>query len=137
MDKRRVLLVEDEYLAALTTIDVLNAIGCEVVGPAARLSEALVLAESEDLDAAILDMSVAGEMVWPLAELLKGKDVPFVFLSAYTGLDVVPPPFLAAPCLAKPLEPQGLVRELNAMWDPVQVDLRRARREAARAAVAR
>jgi AmiR/NasT family two-component response regulator len=57
---RRVLVVEDEFLAALTTVDFLESIGCEVVGPAARLSPALELAQSEALDAAVLDINIAG-----------------------------------------------------------------------------
>lgn len=137
MDKRRVLVVEDEFLAALATIAVLDAIGCEVVGPAARLSTALDFARSEPLDAAILDINVADELIWPVAEQLRCNGVPFLFLSAYCGLDVVPASFVDVPCLAKPLEPHRLVRELNAMWDADQAALRRARLEAARAAALR
>jgi hypothetical protein len=58
---RRVLLVEDEFLAGLTTIGVLEGFGCEVVGPVARLAMALRLAKFETLDAAVLDINVAGE----------------------------------------------------------------------------
>jgi DNA-binding NarL/FixJ family response regulator len=53
---RRVLVVEDEFLVSLTTIDLLESIGCEIVGPATRLAAAVQLAQSESLDAAVLNV---------------------------------------------------------------------------------
>ena len=60
---RRVLVVEDDFLVSLMTVDFLQSIGCEVVGPAVRLPAALQLAQSESLDAALLDINLAGDMV--------------------------------------------------------------------------
>ena len=113
---RRVLIVEDEFLAALTTTDFLESIGCEVVGPAARLFIALELARSAAIDAALLDINIAGEMVWPVADELGRRKVPFVFLSAYSKFDVLPLRFADAPCLAKPLVQQRLLGGLLAIW---------------------
>jgi CheY-like chemotaxis protein len=113
---RRVLVVEDEYLAALTTVDCLESIGCQIVGPAARLPAALQLARTEALDAAVLDINIAGTMIWPVAEELLRRGVPTLFLSAYSE-NVIPARFASAPCLAKPLEPDRLVHQLEAMWD--------------------
>jgi CheY-like chemotaxis protein len=112
---RRVLVVEDEFLAALTTVDFLESLGCEVVGPAARLSPALELARSEVLDAAVLDINIAGEMIWPVAERLRHRGIPYLFLSAYPGTNFVPAIFAAAPYLPKPLEPDHLARHLEKM----------------------
>jgi DNA-binding NarL/FixJ family response regulator len=67
---RRVLVVEDDFLVSLTTGDFLERLGCEVVGPAARIAAAVRLAQSELLDAAVLDINIAGDMVWPVAEEL-------------------------------------------------------------------
>jgi CheY-like chemotaxis protein len=114
---RRVLVVEDEYLAALTTVDVLERIGCEVVGPVGRLPAALQLARSDALDAAVLDINIAGTMVWPVAEELLRRSVPYLFLSAYSEQNMIPARFASAPCLAKPLEPARLVHRLGTMWD--------------------
>jgi CheY-like chemotaxis protein len=113
---RRVLVVEDEYLAALTTIDFLERIGCEVVGPAARLPEALQFVRTEALDAAVLDINIAGTMVWPVAEELLHRGVPYLFLSAYSERNMIPAAFTSAPCLAKPLERDRLLNQLEAMW---------------------
>jgi len=115
---RRVLVVEDEFLVSLTTVDFLESLGCEVVGPAARLAAAFELAQSESLDAAVLDINIAGDMVWPVAEVLRRRGVPFVFLSAHPRLSEIPMPFAAVPRLEKPLEQNRLLRQLGAMWNP-------------------
>jgi len=112
---RRVLVVEDQFLVSLAIIDLLESIGCQIVGPAARLTAAVKLAQSETLDAAVLDIDIAGEMVWPAAEELQRRGVPFLFLTAYS-LNVVPALFAAIPCLEKPLEKNQLLRHLCAIW---------------------
>ena len=113
---RRVLVVEDEFLVSLATIDLLESIGCEIVGPAARLAAAVQLAQSEALDAAVLDIDIAGEMIWPAAEGLQRRGVPFLFLSAYTPLIAFPALFSAAPRLDKPLDKNRLLHHLSAIW---------------------
>ena len=105
---RRVLVVEDDFL---------ESVGCEVVGPAARLAAAFELAQSESLDAAVLDINIAGDMVWPVAEVLRRRGVPFIFLSAHPRLSEIPIPFAAVPRLEKPLEQDRLLRQLSAIWD--------------------
>jgi DNA-binding response OmpR family regulator len=113
--RRRILVVEDEFLVALSTTDLLERAGCEIVGPAPRMAMALGLALSEKLDAAVVDINLAGEMIWPVAAVLKSRGVPFVFLSAYTPLSVIPTIFGAIPRLDKPLDGDRLLRELAAM----------------------
>jgi CheY-like chemotaxis protein len=114
---RRVLMVEDEFLVSLTTIDLLESIGCEIVGPATRLAAAVQLAQSESLDAAVLDINIAGDMIWPVAEELRRRGVPFLFLSAYPQLNVIPVLFATALHLEKPLEQSRLLRHLSAIWE--------------------
>jgi CheY-like chemotaxis protein len=111
------LVVEDEFLVSLTTIDFLESLGCEVVGPAARLAAAIELAQSESLDAAVLDINIAGDMVWPVAEVLRRRAIPFVFLSAHPRLREIPILFAAVPRLEKPLDQNLLLRQLSAIWD--------------------
>src|ERR1039458_7572574 len=85
---RRVLIVEDEFLVSLATTDLLESIGCEIVGPAASLATAVQLAQLEALDAAVLDINIAGELIWPAAAELQHRRVPLsVCLSAYTADD--------------------------------------------------
>ena len=85
---RRVLLVEDEVLLALETSATLAALGCEVVGPAGTVAQALRLAKAAGarLDAAVLDANLGGEDVAPVAELLRMRGVKLVIVTGYAGL---------------------------------------------------
>lgn len=112
---RRVLMVEDDILIALATIDVLESVGCVIVGPALRVKAALELVRSEPLDAAVLDMDIAGEMVWPVAEELQRRGVPFLFLSAYSRRDVAPVQFAAVVRLDKPVRKERLLNSIEAI----------------------
>src|SRR3712207_4132446 len=79
----RVLVVEDEAAISLLLEDMLLDFGCEVVGPVARLPAALDIAHRETLDLAVLDVNVAGEPIYPVAEALDARQVPFVFSTGY------------------------------------------------------
>ncbi|TAJ67386.1 response regulator [Brevundimonas sp.] len=80
----RVLIVEDESLVAMLLETILEDMGCTPVGPASTIDEGLALATgSEPLDAALLDVNVAGRQVFPIAEALKARGVPFVFSTGY------------------------------------------------------
>jgi PAS domain S-box-containing protein len=83
---RRILLVEDEPLVAMDVDQALVALGCQVVGPAATLAEALRLAEEEAprLDAAVLDVNLGGQAAFPVADLLVRHGVPVVFATGYS-----------------------------------------------------
>jgi len=81
---RRVLVVEDESLVAMLLETILEDMGCTPVGPAATVDEGLALVADESrLDAALLDVNVAGKQVFPVAEALKARGVPFVFSTGY------------------------------------------------------
>ncbi len=85
---RRVLLVEDEPLVALESADALAALGCQVVGPAGTLEQALRLAGAEAwrLDAAVLDVNLGGRASFPVADLLAGHGVPVIHVTGYGAL---------------------------------------------------
>lgn len=84
LQDRRVLIIEDESLVAMLLETVLEDLGCTPVGPASSVDEGLRLIASEtDLDAALLDVNVAGHQVFPAAEALKARGVPFVFSTGY------------------------------------------------------
>ncbi len=81
---RRVLIVEDESLVAMLLETILEDMGCIPVGPAANIDDGLAMvADGEHLDAALLDVNVAGRQVFPVAEALKARGVPFVFSTGY------------------------------------------------------
>ena len=81
----KVLVVEDEYLVATLIADILVSAGCIVSGPVPRLADALDMVNREACDVAVLDVNLAGERVYPVAEILSGRNVPFVFLTGYTN----------------------------------------------------
>ncbi|WP_339870790.1 response regulator [uncultured Brevundimonas sp.] len=84
LNGRRVLIVEDESLVAMLLETILEDMGCTPVGPAATVEEGLAMAEAESaLDAALLDVNVAGQQIFPVAEVLKARGVPFVFSTGY------------------------------------------------------
>ncbi len=97
----RVLVVEDEALVALQLEDMLTDLGCAVIGPAARVHQALDLLDGFRLDAAVLDLNVAGELVYPVADALARRGIPFIFATGY-GADGLAPPYRHRPILQKP-----------------------------------
>lgn len=108
----RILLVEDESLVAMLVEDALEALQCQVIGSASRLRSARVLAEREGFDLAILDINLDGEPIYPVAEVLTRRGIPFVFLTGY-GAAGVAEPFRDRPILQKPFHVQEL-REILA-----------------------
>jgi len=79
----RVLVVEDQMLVALEIACLLEDIGCEPVGPVGHVQTALLALTKEPLDAALLDVDLAGESVEPIAELLKRRGIPFALVTGY------------------------------------------------------
>jgi PAS domain S-box-containing protein len=104
---KRVLLVEDEMLVAMMMKDMLTDLGFSVVGPFSRIAEALPVAKSDDLEAAVLDINLNGELVYPVAEALVTRGVPVVFVTGY-GAESIDGRFAEVPVLQKPIERQVL-----------------------------
>lgn len=98
---RRILVVEDESYVALLLEDMLSEIGCEVVAMAATVEEGVALARTLTVDAAVLDVNVAGREVFPVAESLRERRIPLVFSTGY-GAAAIPAHWTGAPTLAKP-----------------------------------
>ena len=82
---QRVLIVEDEYFLAQDLAEYLNHLGVEVVGPVGTVTDALELLHYADIQGAVLDIDLRGERVYPVADVLEQKQVPFVFASGYGG----------------------------------------------------
>jgi DNA-binding response OmpR family regulator len=110
----RVLMVEDEMCLAMVLNDLLEDSGYSVVG-AGRIADATRLAE-EDFDAAILDINIGGYPVYPVAQRLRERGVPFVFASAYGNLGM-PLEFCGTPMLQKPYSADALVNALGRLLD--------------------
>jgi CheY-like chemotaxis protein len=97
----RVLLVEDEMMVALLLEGMLADFGHEIVGPAARLEKAVEMAQQEAMDVAILDVNIDGEEVYPVADALDARGIPFIFATGY-GRAGLRAPYRDRPTLQKP-----------------------------------
>ena len=103
----RLLLVEDEALTGMMMSDMLTELGFDVIGPFGRLADAMAAVGREDFQAAILDVNLDGEMVYPVADAVLARGVPFVFVTGY-GAEGIDRRFAQVPVLQKPIERQML-----------------------------
>jgi PAS domain S-box-containing protein len=103
----RVLLVEDEALVAMMMRDILLELGLSVAGPFCTPAEAVAAARDDGVDAAILDVNLGGELIYPVADALAARGVPFVFVTGY-GAESIDGRFAHVPILQKPIERQVL-----------------------------
>jgi PAS domain S-box-containing protein len=108
----RVLVVEDEAIVALEIEENLREAGFEVVGPAARVAQALELLNEFGCDAAVLDINLGTETSEPIALFLSEQRTPFVTVSGYSP-DQRPGGFSGGAFLAKPLRKEHLVAQLR------------------------
>lgn len=97
----RVLIVEDEFLVAIQLEDTLSALGCEVLEPAHSMEEAEKAVAENEFDVAILDINIAGTAIYPIAEILDRRGVPFVFTTGYSR-EHIEEGWREAPTLRKP-----------------------------------
>lgn len=103
----RVLLVEDEGTVAMLIEEMLEDLGCTVVASIPRLALAREMANTAEVDLAILDVNLAGERVFPVAEILRARGVPFLFSTGY-GASGLPADFAQCPVLHKPFSENEL-----------------------------
>jgi CheY-like chemotaxis protein len=112
-----ILLVEDEGLVAAMLEDMLADFGCILAGTAATVGEALAAVEAAtEIDAAILDVNLGGEKVFPVADILVGRDVPIVFSTAYGPADIAER-YPQARIIHKPYRPEDLAALLIGIAD--------------------
>jgi DNA-binding response OmpR family regulator len=112
---RRVLVIEDEYFLADDIERTLSALGARVLGPFGELKEATDLVDRDiAIDAAVVDINLRNEMVFPLARILRARKVPFVFTTGYdsSSVDVE---FQDVRVWEKPLDIAAMARELTSM----------------------
>jgi CheY-like chemotaxis protein len=110
--RRRVLIVEDEYLVAMLIEEMLETLGYDVAQVAATLPAAMAAAKNASFDVAILDINLNGSQSTPVAEILQARDIPFIFATGYgpAGLDSR---FADTPALQKPFYEEELKRVLQ------------------------
>ena len=113
----RVLIVEDEHLVALALTDDLEDAGAVVVGPAATVEAALGLIKEHPIDVAVLDIQLQSQFVFPVAEVLTGRGVPFLFTSGFDAA-FLPPEYADFLKCEKPASPVTVTRMLAQLTRP-------------------
>lgn len=108
---RRVLLVEDEPVVGMMMNGILTDFGLEVTGPIASVDDALAIAE-EEFDAAVLDINVGGQLVYPVADVLRKKGAHVVLVTGYERPSIEPR-FRDGAILPKPIDPEALRAQLH------------------------
>jgi DNA-binding response OmpR family regulator len=101
LDGRRILLVEDETFVTMLLEDMLDELGCILAGAAASFPDGLRIAQTVEADAAILDVNLAGQEIFPIAERLVVRGVPVIFATGYDQ-EALPQRWRTAPVIRKP-----------------------------------
>jgi len=105
----KILIAEDELLIALDLVEAFEQEGARVLGPAASVARAMALIDIDpSIDCGVLDLNLGGELVYPLADALAERDVPFMFTTGY-GEDAIPPRFDHVLRLEKPATGEAAV----------------------------
>lgn len=110
----RVMLAEDEVIVAIELESALHDAGCEVIGPAFTLPEAISIAASAAIDIAVLDVNLNNEMTFGLATDLVQRGIAVVLATGYDDISL-PPEVRSLPRVVKPFTGQQLRRALLAV----------------------
>ena len=110
-EKYSVFVVEDEVMIRMMVTDMLEELGYRVAAEAGEIGEAIRLAKSAEFEIAILDVNVNGKVISPVAEVIQGRNRPFVFATGY-GAQGLPEEFRDRPTLQKPFQMDMLAQVL-------------------------
>lgn len=109
---RRILVIEDEYFLSDDIGSALRALGAEIAGPVGEIEDAAkILQNGGVLDAAVLDVNIRNEMIFPIARELRALQVPFVFTTGYDEVSIEPE-FHDVPLWEKPIDIGAMAQSL-------------------------
>jgi CheY-like chemotaxis protein len=114
---RRVLIVEDDYFIASDLAEALQGLGATILGPASSVEYALRLISEAGPETAVLDINLGNEKVYPVADALVARRVPFMFATGYSG-EAVPDRHKHIPRLEKPVQAQMVAKLLAVQTSP-------------------
>ncbi len=109
---KRIFIVEDEFFLAWLLQDELQELGCEPLGPYTNIAKAIEASREQTFDVAILDINLNGEMVFPLADELASRGIPFVFMTGYAS-NQLPQSYRKISRLQKPFNPGDIGNALR------------------------
>lgn len=109
----RIMIAEDEYMLADDLTAALGEVGAVVIGPAPSLAAAMRLIEdTPDLHGAVLDINLAGEVVYPAADALIERGVRMVFATGYDA-SAIPSRYAEVPRCEKPVSMRKLAQAIG------------------------
>ena len=117
----KILVAEDNLLLGDVVCDFLRECGLDPCGPFATVEQALAVARTAALDGAVLDLKLGGNLCYPVCTALQARGIPFVFLTGYVDLSMIPPELTSTPLICKPFEANEMKAAIAAM---VQLDER-------------
>jgi len=124
LSDRRVLVVEDEMMVAWLLGEMLTHLGCKVVGPAARVEQALAMIENKTaFDIAVLDINLNDQKSYPVADALIACGIPFAFVTGYNK-DSLPEAYQNLPILQKPYGQKQLADMLMKLSENLNITSR-------------
>ena len=112
LEGRRILLVEDEYFQALDAKRWLEDAGAQVIGPVGNPHSVGECMKQDDFDAAIVDINLGAGADFTVADELRGRKVPMMFLTGYDRAQI-PSEHAAVPCVTKPADVREVIRTMN------------------------
>ncbi|MBX5181188.1 helix-turn-helix domain-containing protein [Rhizobium sp. NZLR5] len=117
---RVALVVEDDYVLASDLASKLSEAGMKIIGPAPNVQQALnYIDDGSQIDVAVLDINLSGTMVFPVADELSKRNIPFFFATGYSR-DVVPPRFADRIFVEKPLDKSAIFEALSNCRGPAE-----------------
>jgi CheY-like chemotaxis protein len=117
LKNKRVLIVEDQYLIAADLSRALTGLGGVVVGPVASNEAAYEQLANSDIDLAFLDINLDEQMVFPLADELERRGIPFVFATGHEST-ILPHRFKSKLRLTKPFTAQAVLEAVRQLKKP-------------------
>jgi len=114
----RVLVAEDEPLAALEITGILSEAGLQVVGPATTVREAMELGRGAAIAAGVLDVNLKGDLIFPVADLLSSRGAPVVLVTGYDTDTILPERYRGLCVLRKPIDRKRLIEHLLPLLHP-------------------
>ncbi|MGY3547110.1 hypothetical protein [Bradyrhizobium sp. USDA 4469] len=113
LNRQQLLIVEDSGVIAVKLCRILASAGAEIVGPVATVSAAIgIIGDTRQLDAAILDVDLRGELVFGVAETLVARQVPLLFITGY-DVKALPEPWREWPLMQKPFASNDVVNAVQ------------------------
>jgi len=99
-------VVEDEALVGIMMEDFLSDFGYSVVGPIENMQATIFLAATEQIDIAVVDINISGQVATAVADKLIDRKILFSFVSGYEKMRGAR--YASTPLLRKPFEPEDI-----------------------------